>query len=128
MNSWNNQTSEKRNNRLFMGKAKDLFLLAGLGLALIFMAWRVFQGDTKSSDKTVASMTETEQKIVRLLEQIDGVGDASVVVCETEDEIKSVVVVCEGADNLHVMLNVREAVSAALGTEKNVIKIYLKKE
>lgn len=128
MNSWNNQTSEKRNNRLFMGKAKDLLLLAGLGLALIFMAWRVFQGDTKSSDKTVASMTETEQKIVRLLEQIDGVGDASVVVCETEDEIKSVVVVCEGADNLHVMLNVREAVSAALGTEKNVIKIYLKKE
>ena len=110
-----------------MGKAKDLFLLAGLALALIFASWKIFQGDTKSSDKTVIAMSESEQKIVRLLEQIDGVGEASVVVCETEEEIKSVVVVCEGANDLRVMLNVREAVSAALGTEENVIKIYLKK-
>lgn len=127
MNNWNNQTTEKKNNRLFMGKAKDLFLLAGLALALIFASWKIFQGDTKSSDKTVIAMSESEQKIVRLLEQIDGVGEASVVVCETEEEIKSVVVVCEGANDLRVMLNVREAVSAALGTEENVIKIYLKK-
>ena len=127
MNNWSNQSTEKKNNRL-LGKAKDLLILAGLGLALIFASWKIFQGDTKASDKTVISMTATEQKIARLLEEIDGVGDASVIVCETEEEVKSVVVVCEGADNLRVMLNVREAVSAALGTEQNMIKIYLKKE
>ncbi|MBE7100578.1 MAG: hypothetical protein E7364_03085 [Clostridiales bacterium] len=128
MNNWSNQPTEKKKNRLSIGKAKDLLILAGLGLALIFASWKIFQGDTKTSDKTVISMTATEQKIARLLEEIDGVGDASVIVCETEEEVKSVVVVCEGADNLRVMLNVREAVSAALGTEQNVIKIYLKKE
>ncbi|MBQ3019974.1 MAG: hypothetical protein IJD77_05255 [Clostridia bacterium] len=128
MNNWSNQPTEKKKNRLSIGKAKDLLILAGLGLALIFASWKIFQGDTKPSDKTVISMTATEQKIARLLEEIDGVGDASVIVCETEEEVKSVVVVCEGADNLRVMLNVREAVSAALGTEQNVIKIYLKKE
>ena len=127
MNNWKNQTMEKKNS-LFTSKAKDLLILAGLGLVLIFASWKIFQGDPKPSSKTMVSMTATEQKIARLLEEIDGVGDASVIVCETEDEVKSVVVVCEGADNLRVMINVREAVSAALGTDQNVIKIYLKKE
>ena len=127
MNNWKNQTMEKKNS-LFTSKAKDLLILAGLGLVLIFASWNIFQGDPKPSSKTMVSMTATEQKIARLLEEIDGVGDASVIVCETEDEVKSVVVVCEGADNLRVMINVREAVSAALGTDQNVIKIYLKKE
>ena len=127
MNNWKNQTMEKKNS-LFTSKAKDLLILAGLGLVLIFASWKIFQGGPKPSSKTMVSMTATEQKIARLLEEIDGVGDASVIVCETEDEVKSVVVVCEGADNLRVMINVREAVSAALGTDQNVIKIYLKKE
>ena len=63
-----------------------------------------------------------------MLQEIDGVGDASVIVYEKEDEIESVVVVCEGANNLRVVLNVREAVASALGTEEKAVKIYLKKE
>ncbi|MBR2375017.1 MAG: hypothetical protein IKA88_01880 [Clostridia bacterium] len=73
-------------------------------------------------------MTESEQKIARILEEIDGVGDAEVIVCETEDGVKSAVVVCEGARDFTVVLDVREAVAAALGTEQSAVKIYLKKE
>ena len=126
MNNLENRGSERKNS-IFTGKTRDIFILVGLGLALLFTSWKVFQKDTKSASSAI-TMTENEQKIVRLLEEIDGVGDVDVVICETEEEIKSVVVVCEGASDLRVTLNVREAVSAALGTEQNVVKIYLKKE
>ncbi len=126
MNNLENRGSERKNS-IFTGKTRDIFILVGLGLALLFTSWKVFQKDTKSASSAI-TMTENEQKIVRLLEEIDGVGDVDVVICETEEEIKSVVVVCEGASDLRVTLNVREAVSAALGTEQSVVKIYLKKE
>ena len=126
MNKLESRESEGKKS-IFTGKTKDIFILVGLGLALLFTSWKVFQKDTKSTSSALA-MTENEQKIVRLLEEIDGVGEVDVVICETKDEIKSVVVVCEGASDLRVTLNVREAVSAALGTEQSVVKIYLKKE
>ena len=33
----------------------------------------------------------------------------------------------KGASDLQVILNVREAVAAALGTNQNAVKVYLKK-
>ncbi len=65
---------------------------------------------------------------MRLLEEIEGVGEANVMICENEEGVQSVVVVCDGANDLRVVINVREAVAAALGTEENAVKIYLKKE
>ena len=46
---------------------------------------------------------------------------------ETEDGVQSVVVVCDGANDLRVVLNVREAVASALGTQEKNVKIYQKK-
>lgn len=107
---------------------KDLLLLAILALALLFAAWKVFHKDNSDSESVSLSMTEAEAKVSRLLQEIEGVGDAEVIVCETENGEKSVVVVCEGANNLRVIMNVREAVAAAVGTDENLVKIYLKKE
>jgi hypothetical protein len=87
----------------------------------------VFQDDEGENVQT-AVLTENEQKVVRILAEIDGVGKASVAVCETDDGVESVVVVCEGANDLRVIMDVKEAVSAALGTKQNAVKIYLKKE
>ena len=93
----------------------------------MFAVWKVFyDGDTKNVISVSGS--ETEQKISLLLKEIDGVGEANVMICETEEGVKSVVVVCEGARDLQVVMNVREAVAAALGTEEKAVKIYLKKE
>ncbi len=109
------------------GRLKDIFLLASIGLILILATWQLFHAD--GEQKTVAAnATEMEIKVIRLLEEIDGVGEANVIVYETEEGAKNVVVVCEGAKNLRVVMNVREAVAAALGTEEKAVKIYLKKE
>ena len=111
----------------FDGKMRDILLLGALGLLLIFTAWQVFH--TEDTDEVAAVyLTETETKVLRLLNEIDGVGDASVIVYEKEGDVESVVVVCEGANNLRVVMNVREAVASALGTEQKLVKIYLKKE
>ncbi len=98
-----------------------------LAIVLFFTAWKIFQEDGEKEAETL-SLSENEVKVMRLLQEIDGVGEASVVVCEDEDGVKSVVVVCEGANNLQVAMNVREAVAAALDTEQKSVKIYLKKE
>ncbi len=111
---------------LLNGRTKDILLMCVLAIVLFYAAWKIFRADEK--DKTVAQLSETEAKVMRILQEIDGVGDAEVVVCETEDGGKNVVVVCEGGKNIRVIMDVREAVAAALGTEEKAVKIYLKKE
>ena len=111
--------------RYLREKWKDLLLIGVLAIALLFAISRVFGGN---KEKTIASsMTETERKVSRLLQEIQGVGEAEVIVCETEDGTKNVVIVCDGAKNIRVILDVREAVAAALGTDENSVKIYQKK-
>ena len=106
-------------------KWKDWLLIGVLAAVLLFAVSRVFQKSEKESVTT--AMTETEIKVSRLLQEIQGVGDAEVIVCEEENGVKTVVVVCDGAKNIRVVLNVREAVAAALGTDEKSVKIYQKK-
>lgn len=107
------------------GKWKDLFLIGILAMVLLFAVSRVFRKDGKES--VASTMTETELKVSRLLQEIQGVGEAEVIVCETEEGEKSVVIVCDGAKNIRVVMDVREAVAAALGTDEKSIKIYQRK-
>ena len=108
-------------------KLKDTALWVIVGVVIVAFAWIVFHAeDTENAIPTYA--TETETKVLRLLQEIEGVGAASVIVYEKEGDIENVVVVCEGANDLLVKMNVREAVSAAFGVEQKSVKIYLKKE
>ena len=126
----NKENERKTQGNLFLqrfaGKTRDVLLVIGLGLALIVAAWQIFHKENTLVSSIQA--TETETKVLQLLEEIDGVGEASVIIYEGENGVESVVVVCEGARSLQVTMNIREAVSAALGTEQNMVKIYLKKE
>lgn len=108
------------------GHIKEIVLLMVLMAALIFSAWKIFAGKDANNVVNIIA-TETEKKVARLLEEIDGVGEAEVIVCENENGVQSVVVVCEGANNLQVVMDIRGAVAAALGTQENSVKIYLKK-
>lgn len=119
--------SKETNGKIRIDKKKrEILVVGGLAIALTIAVWQVFFTDR--TQETTAVMSENEKKVSRILKEIDGVGEASVMICETEDGVRSVVVVCEGANNLHVLMNVREAVAAALGTEEKAIKVYLKKE
>ena len=111
----------------YEGKVKDISLLLVLGLVIVAGAWVVFHTDDAENDLPVYA-TNAETKVSRLLQEIDGVGEASVIVYEKDGEVENVVVVCEGANDLRVVMNVREAVAAALGTEEKIIKIYQKKD
>ncbi len=120
------ETSVKRRT-LIEGRLKEILLLCVLAFVLIFAAWKIFYAEESGGVANTVSASESERKVSRLLQEIDGVGEADVMICETEDGVQSVVVVCEGAKDLQVMMNVREAVAAALGTEEKAVKIYLKK-
>ena len=125
MNKNGNETQRKK--RTIDKSIKDFLLLGIAAITLLFVAGKVFSNDEKNS-VYVTEWTATEERVVRLLNEMDGVGEAEVIVYETEKGVESVVVVCEGASSLKVSMNVREAVSAALGVEEKSIKIYLKKE
>lgn len=123
-----NRPQKKKIGALLSGRVKDLLLIGVLGIVLFYTAWKIFEEDDASNTAAQAQLSETEIKVMRILQEIDGVGEASVVVCEKGEEIISVVVVCEGANDLRVIMNVREAVAAALDTSQKIVKIYLKKE
>ena len=128
MNKMIKPTPPIKRRTLLRGKVKDVLLLSVLALTLIFSAWKIFYSDEDEERASVLSESESERKVSRLLQEIDGVGEANVMICETEDGIQSVVVVCDGAKDFYVVMKVREAVAAALGTEEKAVKIYLKKE
>ena len=109
------------------GRIKDVLLISILAFILTFTVWKVFNNPS-SNEESVGTMSETEKRISQILSEIDGVGKAEVVISENEDGIHGAVVVCEGANNLKVIMDVREAVSTALNIEVANIKIYLKKE
>ena len=120
-----NATAFEAVKRYIREKWKDLLVIGLLAVGLLFAVSRVFRDDEPKSVST--QMTETELKVSRLLQEIQGVGTAEVIVCETEDGEKNVVIVCDGAKNIRVVMDVREAVAAALGTDEKSIKIYQKK-
>ena len=122
-----NSEREKRKKFRFDNRIKDICILAVLALVLVFASWKIFSSE-KEVEETASTLSQTEEKISRLLEEIDGVGKASVMICETEEGVQSAVVVCEGANNLQVIMDIREAVASALGTKEKSVKVYLKKE
>lgn len=108
------------------GKLKDVLLLSVLALILVVAVWRIFYREDAS--KSVSTYgTESEKALKRLLSEIEGVGEVEVMICE-EDGVKSVVVVCDGAKDIRVNSEIREATAAALGTEEKNVKVYLKKD
>ena len=122
-----NSERKKRTKFRLDNRIKDICILAVLALVLVFASWKIF-GSEKEVEETASALSQTEEKISRLLEEMEGVGETSVMICETEEGVQSAVVVCEGANDLQVIMDIREAVASALGTKEKAVKVYLKKE
>ena len=80
--------------------------------------------DKKSSTVSTTSKSSTELKLTQILTNIEGVGEADVMINENEDEIFGVIIVCQGANNLMTRSNILNAVSTALKIDKKLIAIY----
>ena len=112
----------------FGGKTRDIVILIVCGVLLLVIGWSIFHSKNNSTVTGAEGYSANEWKAMRILQEIDGVGEASVVVSENADGVQSVVVICEGARDLSVVMDVREAVATALNTPQKSVKIYLKKE
>ncbi len=121
----NAQKTDKKWQKL-LKKWKEILIIGGLALLVIFLVWKTFYSSEETTN-TVGIQSENEAKLCSILSQIEGVGRSEVMIYENEG-VKSVVVVCEGANSLQVILDVREAVCAALGTDAKDVKIYQLKE
>ena len=77
---------------------------------------------THTSADTVRSPSEA--KLMRILSEIEGVGQTEVFINEVDGRVEGVVIVCEGANNLMTRNNVLNAVVTALNIEKFNVAIY----
>ena len=123
-----NKVDGEKESVLLSGRIKDVLWISIVALLLFSACFLVFNKEESAQSVALVQMSEKEQKISQILQEIEGVGEASVVVCEEDDEVKSVVVVCEGAKDIRVVMEVREVVATALNTQQKSVKIYLKKD
>ena len=107
-------------------KLKNIVMFFAIGALLAVAVLQVFF-TTEEKPSHDVGVNELEKELALLLNEIDGVGEANVMIYETEKGVQSVVVVCDGANDLQVNMDSREAVAAALGTNEKSVKIYLKK-
>ena len=117
---------EKKSFLKVSTKTKDAIILCLFACILTFAAWQAFNDSDKQTHQAALSHTESEKKMAQILSLIDGVGEVEVMIGENENCVSGVVVVCEGANDFRVIMNIREAVCAALGTDVKDVKIYLK--
>ena len=108
-------------------KIKEIFVIVLIALVLLFAISKVFYDTNEGTSETFYNGTETEKKVTQILSEIEGVGEVEVMIYETEEKVSGVVIVCDGAKNIRVVMDIQEAVSVALGTTKENIKIYLKR-
>ena len=111
----------------FGGKTRDIVILIVCVVLLLVIGWSIFHSKKNDTAIGAEGYSANEWKAMRILQEIEGVGEASVVVSEDSDGVQSVVVICEGARNISVVMDIREAVATALNTSQKSVKIYLKK-
>lgn len=98
-----------------------VLLLVALLILIVFLFFGTDGGSFASGD---GYKSQAEVRLTQLLESIDGVGEAEVMITEDDSGITGVVVVCDGADRLMVRNDILNAVSTALNINKKIIAIY----
>lgn len=94
-----------------------LFLLVGILLIVIAIP-------TDSREIQTVSGTSLENRLEKVLGQMSGVGDVSVMITYQEDEkVQGVAIVAEGGDNSVVVRNITEVVQALFDLDSHKIKV-----
>ena len=97
--------------------------LITLLLCILFFINKGSQSQTAAIYST-QEKSVTEQKLMNILGNIQGVGTTDVMINESDGIITGVIIVCSGAENLMTRSNILNAVSTALNIDKKIIAIY----
>ena len=109
--------------KLLKSKGLRIALVCVLALLLLLAVWRVFFGGTKSASSAYKH-TELEERLSRLLEKIEGVKDATVMIGEEGGMPKSVVIIIKGDDGILTRIRVIDATANALNIARQDVLVY----
>lgn len=101
-------------------KSFQIVVLLLAAVLLVFVCLHVFE----KKDAGNGYATAQETRIVALLEQLDGVREASVLITEEEGEAVGAVVLFKGEDGLILRLNILEITANALHLPKSAVTVY----
>lgn len=67
--------------------------------------------------------SDTEKRMEHILSKIEGAGKVHVMIHETDEGISGIVAACSGADNIRIVLTMRNAISTLTGVDNSRIEI-----
>ena len=97
----------------------------GIGaFLLLFAVWRVFFSGGKSKSADTYSPTSLEERLAQLLDEIEGVDGATVMIGEKDGEAVSAVVIIRGDLGLVTRMRVIDATANALHIARQDVLVY----
>lgn len=112
------------------GKREIIMIAIALALGLIL----IFLGGRSRDDIDTEVEVSTEERIAAACSSVEGVGQCSVYVYYSpaassrgEQNVESVIVVCDGADSATVRLRLTEMLSSFFGIGTNRVRIEKRK-
>ena len=105
-------------------KENKNILIVGVLILILILAVALINSGGGGSVSSDSLKSQEELKLTRILSELEGVGDAEVMITSDGDGVKGVVIICEGAENIMVKSSILNVVSTALNIDKNNIAIY----
>ena len=107
---------------LFEKRTVRILLFGAAALLLLVAIWRVFFAGEAASGY---DETQQEARISAMLERVEGIEEASVMIVEEEVEAVSCIVVYRGEDSILSRMRILDIASSALGIAKEKVQVYL---
>lgn len=102
---------------------KHIEIIIAIIFAVIILL--IYLSSTNLTSTSKSSSTNLESRLETILSDIDGAGNVSVLINDSNDQIDGVIVVASGADNVFVKMNILKAVETVLKIPTAQIEILV---
>ena len=107
--------------RDILQKNNKWLILLILGILLVVIAMPVTKTDTEESEQYAL---EEEMRLKNILEQMEGVGEAKIMITYQDSKtVEGVVVIADGAGNPSIAKNITDVVQALFDVDSHRIKV-----
>ena len=114
----------ERIKKLFQSRGFRVVAVGIGAFLLLFAVWRVFFSGGKSEPSDAYSPTTLEERLAQLLDEIEGVDGATVMIGEKDGEAVSAVVIIRGDLGLVTRMRVVDATANALHIARQDVLVY----